>query len=410
MAIVLDPSEPPINRGIKTVGIGKKGSKSLTFQLALEIAEDLKSGKVSEAAKGAFFAGLCAKGIGPDEEVLGRAFPPGVLDDPAELLKTIAADAPEFVLWICRQLSEGHTLDKQTAYDLGKFLFSEGPGDAARGWVASFLRVRYETDDEYEGLLQAMEDTLGPPFKAPAPEGEPVIQISEPFDGTDHSYMITPLIGRALQAQAYRVVHQVGRNSGPKAEMNLWDIARALGTRPAASNADLSSAKPEFGWFFHQSVMSQALDRWVDLRRQIIKRPFLATLERFIDPLKAQILIASAFHPPYGEKMAAAAERAGFKGIIIVRNGIEGTVAFPLLRDVKLLLSARQKDGSFLRHEMTIENPRAVEIEEMVEKPRAADNAKLIEAYIKEGSSGNKHFDARVGLTCEGICQALKNL
>ena len=63
MAIVLDPNEPAINRGIKTVGIGKKGSKSLTPALALEILEDLKAGKVSEAAKGAFFAGLCAKGI-----------------------------------------------------------------------------------------------------------------------------------------------------------------------------------------------------------------------------------------------------------------------------------------------------------------------------------------------------------
>ena len=51
MAIVLDPNEPAINRGIKTVGIGKKGSKALTPELALEISEDLKSGKVSELPK-----------------------------------------------------------------------------------------------------------------------------------------------------------------------------------------------------------------------------------------------------------------------------------------------------------------------------------------------------------------------
>src|ERR1700679_1472757 len=105
MAIVLDPNEPAINRGIKTVGIGKKGSKALTPELALEIAEDLKSGKVSEAAKGAFFAGLYAKGIEPQEEILEKACPAG----------TIASDAPQFVQWVCRQLSEGRTLDRQTA-------------------------------------------------------------------------------------------------------------------------------------------------------------------------------------------------------------------------------------------------------------------------------------------------------
>lgn len=396
MAIVLDPNEPAINRGIKTVGIGKKGSKSLTPELALEIVDDLKSGKVSAAAKGAFFAGLYAKGIEPQEKILEQAFDP------------IASDAPEFVQWVCRQLSAGHTLDKHTAYDLGKFLFSEEPGDAARGWVASFLRVRYETDEEYEGLLQAMEDTFESAFKTPAPQGAPIIQMAEPFDGVDHSYMITPLIGQALQKEGYRVVHQVGRNSGPKLDMNLWDIAQALGARPAVSNTDLTMEKPDFGWFFHQSLMSQALDRWVDLRRQIIKRPFLATLERFINPLKADILIVSAFHPPYGEKMMRIAERAGFKSIIIVRNGIEGTIAFPLLRDIKLLLSACQKDGSFQRHERIIKNSSLVDTEEMIENPKASDNASLIKTHLKTGASGNKHFDLRVKMTCEGLNQALE--
>src|SRR5476649_952231 len=112
--------------------------------------------------------------------------------------------------------------------------------------------------------------------------------------------------------------------------------------------------------------MSKALDRWVDLRHQIIKRPFLSTLERFINPLKADILIASAFHPPYGEKMMTVAERAGFKNIIIVRNGIEGTIAFPLLRGVKVLLSAKQKDGTFRRHEIAIENSPPVTVEEII--------------------------------------------
>ena len=408
MAIVLDPNEAAINRGIKTVGIGKKGSKALTPELALEILEDLKSGKVTNAAKGAFFAGLSAKGIEPHEEVLGQAFAPGVLKDPSRLLNAMASDAPEFARWVCLQLVAGHTLDQQTAYDLGKFLFSDEPGDAARGWVASFLRVRYETDDEYEGLLRAIDDTIMPAFKTSLPKGESIIQIAEPFDGVDHSYMITPLIGRALQAKGYRVVHQVGRNSGPKFEINLWDIAQALGEKSALGNSDIMSEKPGFGWFFHQSVMSQALDRWVNLRHQIIKRPFLSTLERFVNPLKADILIASAFHPPYGEKMMTIAERAGFKGIIIVRNGIEGTIAFPLMRGVKILLSARQSDGSFRRHEMIIENAPVVDTEEMLEKPKASDNARLIEAYNKSSSSGSRHFDVRVKLTCEGLNQALE--
>jgi anthranilate phosphoribosyltransferase len=408
MAIVLDPDEPAISRGIRTVGIGKKGSQNLTPELAREIVDELRSGSASDAAKGAFFAGLCAKGIDPAEEILDLAFVPGTLKESSKLLEAITAGSPDYVKDICGQLLAGQTLDKDTAYKLGQFLFSGDLSDGARGWVASFLRVRYESDDEYAGLLQAMHDTLAPAFKILTPPGEPVVQIAEPFDGVDHSYMITPLLGRALQGKGYRVVHQVGRNSGPKLEMNLQDLALALGETAALSNADLALQKPQFGFFFHQSLMSRAMDRWIGLRRQIIKRPFLATLERFINPLKAEILIVSAFHAPYGEKMLAIAGHAGFTKIIIVRNGIEGTIGFPLLRDVKLLLAARQEDGTFLRKELVIENHPVVDTEEMIAKPKVSANAGLIQSHVKTGTSGNKHFDLRVKLTCKGINRALE--
>lgn len=40
---------------------------------------------------------------------------------------------------------------------------------------------------------------------------------------------------------------------------------------------------PEFGWYVDQAEASLELDAWVDLRRNIIKRPFLATSEKFIN-------------------------------------------------------------------------------------------------------------------------------
>ena len=404
MSLVLDNTEPAIVRGIKTVGVGKKGSKALTPELTWEILEDLKSGKVSPAAKGAFFAGLLAKGIEKHEEVLGSVFNPGALKNHAHLVEAIAADAPDFVRWVCVQLFSGHTLDKQTAYDLGVFLFSNQPGDGARGMVASFLRVRYETDNEYEGLLKALSETLNPNFTQTVPKGQPIIQLAEPFDGMDHSWMITPLIGSCVQEFGYRAVHMTGKNSGPKLVMNLLDIAGHLKMTSMKSSSDLMSSKPRFGWLCNQNDMSDAVERWNTIRRQTIKRPFMSTLERFVNPFKADILIASAFHPPYGEKMITIAERAGYKGVIIVRNGIEGSMAFPLLRPVKMLLSARQKDGSFKRNEISLDPPSVgIKVEQIVEKLTADVNARLIEQYALKGTSGDKHFDARIKATNAGL-------
>ncbi len=408
MAINFNPTDSAIVRGIKTVGVGKKGSKPISDDLAQEILVDLKSGKVPDAAKGAFFAGLSFKGIEPQEEILNEYFGrPGVLSDPVLLARALNQDAPKDIQNICERVMAGETLDKQTAFILGRFLFSDEPGNAARGLIASALRVRYETDDEYEGILKAMAQTMTPEFTNGAPSGQPIIQLAEPFDGNDKSYMITPLLGRYLKTLHYRVVHLVGRNSGPKLEMNLLDVIGLLNVKLLKNAMELSGVQPDFGWFLHQKDLSPAVDRWVDIRRQTIKRPFMATLEKFLDPFKARIIATSAFHPPYGEKMLTISERAGFPGVIVIRNGMEGSLAFSLKRETRILCSARQMDGSYLRNEIIFEPEKflnvALDMEEKIEHPKAVDNARLIKDYISAGQTGHKHFDLRLRSTCEGF-------
>jgi hypothetical protein len=273
--------------------------------------------------------------------------------------------------------------------------------------------VRYETDDEYEGLWLAIQDTIEPNFKLPLPEGEPIVQIAEPFDGNDHSYVITPIVGGYIQSLGYRSLYMIGRNSGPKLVFNLLDVMAHI---PEAvylrSNSDLAQPLNSFGYFLRQHDVSTALDRWVSIRHQTIKRPFLATLEKFVKPVDARIIITSAFHPPYGEKMTTMAERSGYPGVMVVRNGVEGSIAFGLLRPAKLLLSAKQADGSYLRHEMTIDvqellADKAISIEERRSKLTAQDNAQLIINYINRGSSHDQWFDARVLATCKGLKQGI---
>jgi len=411
MPIAIDPAEPAIIRGIKTVGIGKKGSQPLTGDLAREILTDLKAGKTDPVAAAAFFAALMLKGISPEELILQEAFEPGIFNDPQRLGYELTKDAPEFVKWICGQILSGHTLDKETAKHLGEFLFSDQSGDSARGLIASALRVRYETDDEYAGLLEAITETFEPPFRQEVPHGEPIIQLAEPFDGVTRSYLLTPLLADYIQRHGYRVVSLVGRSSGPKMGNNLLDIAKAISGQMAQGNQELGKTKPDFGWYIQQKDLSPAVDRWVDLRQRIIKRPFLSTLERFLNPVKARIMISSAFHPPYTEKMITVCERAGYSGAIIMRNGQEGTLSFPLNRSVKVLCSARQNDGSYLRQEFEFSPSQIlgteITVDEKIEKPSVKENARLILKFKGEGRSGNEFFDERVKVTTLALDEAI---
>lgn len=408
----MEQHDTAIIRGIKSVGIGKRGSKPLGPELIQDLLEELKSGTVPAIAKGAFFGALKIKGITEEEHKLEEIFPPGTLNDPEKLTDALAADAPDNIKMICTRLLHGVTLSAADAEQLGDFLFSDQPGEGARGIAASILRVRYETPEEYEGLLSSMHKTIEQPFRGPIPQGPPIIQIAEPFDGVDHSNLITPLAAQFIQRLNYRVISLVGRNSGPKFGNNLLDLARSLRASFLNKNSGLTGELPPFGWYLNQQNLSKAMDQWVERRQQIIKRPFLSTLERFINPLNAQIIISSAFHPPYGEKMLTTCERAGYPGSIIVRNGLEGTLSFPLMRAAKILCSARQSDGNYRREEIIIrpedylDNP--VKTEERLINPSLEKNKELIETYHKKGKTSYELFDSRIKVTCAGFKKAIE--
>ena len=407
MTITLDTTEAAIVRGIKTVGIGKKGSKPLNAGLVHDILTDLKSGRVSQLEQGAFLGGLWIKGVTPEEVILESFFGYKTFTDPKSLIHSLAPEAPGDIQNICVDLLQGRTLDTATAYRLGQFLLSNEPGEGARGLTVSILRVRYETNNEYEGLLKSFQNSLEPAFCTPTPLGEDIIQLAEPFDGVDHSYLITPCIAQYFQELDYRVITLVGRNSGPKYGNNLLDLAKALAFPLVKGNHELSEPKPALGWYFNQEDMSKPLDRWVERRRKTIKRPCFSTLEKFLNPVQAKIIITSAFHPPYGEKMLTIAERAGFAGSIVVRNGLEGTIAFPLKREAKILCSACQQDGTYLRHEINFDPVKflgyEIDIEEVLEKPSLEENTKLVKSFALHGKTNNKLFDDRVRVTCAGL-------
>ena len=88
------------------------------------------------------------------------------------------------------RILERDTLTLEESQQLGAFfLFTQDEHDATRGFFASALRVRYETPEEYQGICDAMQDTMADPFRTDVPQGKPIVQIAEPFDGVNRSLL-----------------------------------------------------------------------------------------------------------------------------------------------------------------------------------------------------------------------------
>ncbi|CAM9689873.1 unnamed protein product [Pylaiella littoralis] len=363
-----------------------------------------------------------------------------------------SADTQELAL----KLLSGETLDEDEAYRLGKRIFDaqqpstvlwstvETPdmhtshkayfrfGHGERSLCVQILRVRYETPSEWRGLIRAQQETLRverfnpqvitDAYKRGDEAGNNprlVVQLAEPFDGMNRGELLTPLLAQHLQKKFNVVaVSQCGRTSGPKYGQNLLDVATgmtSLSTPFVHSNADMERDvevgesgidPPEFGWYVDQQEISLELDAWVDLRRNIIKRPFLATSEKFINTCGASVLVASAFHPSYAEKMMTCAETAtDFRGCIIVRKGLEGTLGFGLARETEIVCGVRKADNSFETMSYTF-GAKDMGWEKESDRIGAKDAKETtgnIRSFSLEGSSGDDYFDKRVKLSSAGL-------
>jgi len=392
-----DPALPAIERGILTVGVGKKSSQNLSGELAGEILAALRKGGVNPLSKGAFLGALLTKGVSPEESVLAKAFPKGTFDDPRQLINILSPRAPIAAKELCIKLVKREYLSMSLAEELGGVLFSKKTGDELRGLAVSILRVRYETPEEYAGLLSAMRQTLSKEFSGSSKKGEAIIQFSEPFDGVERSFLITPLLARHVQERGYRAVSLVGRSPGPKSGLNLKDLYHALKGSFARHGSNLKKEKPAFGWALDQADFSKSLDQWVEKRWKTKKRPFLSTLEKIINPSGAEILVTSAFHPPYTEKMVACAEGAGFSAVIVFRRGIEGTLTLSPAREAEAICSVVDEKGEWHRtpFEFSYNSPSGARLsaDKNIVAPTPAGNADWIYQYADKGMTKETQFD-----------------
>lgn len=399
----------PLQRGVKLIGIGKHGSKKLPEELIIEINEELGEGKASPILIGAFFGALMMKEIAPAYLLLEKYLEKGSLSDASTMWNKLCFDAPARMKSIGVKLIQKQTLTLEEATALGSFLFSEEPGESFRGMAVSILRIRYESDEEYEGLYNAIQNSVI--NNTIVFTEAPIIQLAEPFDGVEHSYMITPIIAHELQKQDYNVVVICGRTSGPKITLNTWDLYRGLNAEFLNTQMHVPELKHPFGWGLDQKIFYPILDKWVERRKIIMKRPFLSTLEKVLNPVKANILITSVFHIPYLEKMAELGNMTGFDGVIVLKRGLEGTLAPSLAKATGVFCAAKMQDGTFTTKTIEVNNNDFTQYrsdaDAIIENLSIEQNIEYINQYIVEAKTGNSDFDSRVALALELYKQGL---
>jgi anthranilate phosphoribosyltransferase len=394
------PGQTALGRGIKHIGIGKYGSKPLPPDLLAECRVALTDPNSHPLQRGAFVGALVAKGPTPDEVSLEHAIGDGAFSHPTFLINKLCPDLPPGLLPLATKLVRGHNLSVSEAEQLGDFLFGTDGSETFRGMAASIMRVRHESNDEYQGLMRAVERTFAPGFLNKTQSEKPLVQIADPFDGVEHSYLITPLLANWFQEHGYSALSMVGRSGGPKFTLNAHDLYMHLGCQFMQSRHELTEPLMPYGWVLDQKALSPALNTWVDRRHILLKRPFLATLEKVLNPCGARVLVTSVFHITYQMKMAELALMAGFDAAIVLKRGLEGSLSPATNRASGVLCAVRTEKGHLFFQNFDADRPDfasfRTETDPEVMNPTATQNAALVRKFVAQKVTDDDDFDNRV--------------
>lgn len=339
------------------------------------------------------------------------------------------------VKFALRLLSHEH-LSQNDACTLGHLLYADEPVTPLKALIAHVMRVRHESSDELAGLAIAVAHTTRTnlhintsstsSYVPPLKELRTAI-LAEPFDGVVTWDLLTPLIARHLHHKwALQVVMLTGESSGPKMGPNLHDLAKTLQIpsfhASSVSTNSNSQENTSLGFVADQADINSGLARWIEMRRVIVKRPALATVEKYADVFEkpASLFISSAFHPSYVEKMAVAAEAVGFGAYIIVGKGMEGSIGLGVTKRPSTLLvgwrtltpnvpNSQTDRRCYQRHNLEYRVNADLESSDSPLKGSATcqQMADRIRDFVNFGSSGNSLFDARVSATVDALDLAL---
>ena len=470
-----------LQEAIAIVGIGKKGSRNLPDDLIAKVIHDLENHLSPAICEGAFFAALLYKGInkgldGREGEIIsaflaksrfgrfgrfssfstkggdggdGRTHDGGdggdeythdvsflttsFLQKHLKLSKLFKEESAQAALDL---VSKDDFLTREQAKSLGDFLFSS-PSELSsdvdeflRGFIVSWLRIRYESAKEWQGLYDAacctvniFPDSLISSFFNSFPDSAKqgrdhrnhIVVLAEPFNGFTYTPFLSLLLGEELSKKGFLVFFLLGENPGPKFNANLYDIVSELklpflpkaptkaqsevqtDAQTEASNLDeekiyFEKCRTPFGFFINQKNTSDAVANWVFRRRKIIKRPFLATIEKYLLPFSGHwrskmTLLTSAFHPPYVEKMVSLGEYANFHSTVVAKMTLEGGLTPSLVRPLKLTISARNAEGVYQRRDETI--PSKTRGMEEKKELSLSDHVLFFREYMKTGRIEN---------------------
>ena len=161
-----------LTQAIQSVAVGKKGSRSLTSQQVSELIENISSKETDPLRQAVLCTALLFKGSNKDERRLLEKILRQQEIESELLMRSFCPDIDQNIFVIIKRLLDHNKISYQEISQLGDFFFDterykSDQDDHARAIGATWLRVRYASDQEYLALYRAFSLRIEKSFSYP---------------------------------------------------------------------------------------------------------------------------------------------------------------------------------------------------------------------------------------------------
>lgn len=324
---------------IKQKGTGESMGKSL-FKPDLEFVEPLfLDSTIPLASKATLLTALLMLKPNPDEmEWLEkiRLSPSSYFPD--ELLFMFSPSSDPFEVLIQKILLHENLTYIEMKEGMS-YLFSDTIPDPQKAAFLEGERLKRETVDENNASL----DFLYSQSQHVTTSEDMILDISKPYDGFNRFPNLSLFLAPILASLGLKVVLHGSYDMSPKYGITPHKLLKEKNLNPLHSMDVALHQLHTCGWtYIDQEIFTPKLHQLKPLRSDIIKRPLLATIEKFLSPIQAKhgnIILTGYTHPPYKGMTQNILSHAPHVAGYIITRGMEGSTQLPPDRRAPFLFS-----------------------------------------------------------------------
>ncbi len=227
---------------------------------------------------------------------------------------------------------EGKDLSYQHCSDATLYLFDDACEDYIKAAFLEAERLKRENLDENRAFLDVFYSKTNR-LQTDIPV---IIDLANPYDGFNRHYFLAPFIAATLGALGFPTLLHGIDDIGPKYGVNPSKLLKAYGATIPHSHEEAKDTLIKKGWaYIDQATFIPELYNLKKMRTEMLKRPVIATVEKFLQPLRAQtgnILITGYTHPAYKEMTHALLKTQDTCDRFLFFRGTEGSPQLSLDR------------------------------------------------------------------------------